>query len=784
MAMLLCTCTSQKAESEKRITFRVIAKPSSTGSPIHIAGNHAKLGKWEADAVCLEKQSDGSWARSFSFETGTHLEYKITRGSWQTEAVSAAGIELPNAILDVRRDTTITIAVANWRDIFEGRTVLSAERLQNKAGNLELFENWKYHPGNDSTWAAPEYDDRAWEHASPLLQRGEHPPSGWSGIGWFRLHVRVDSTLWHMPLALYIMQAGASEVYLNGDLLYRFGIVGASPQEERAFQDRNPKVITFGEQADQLLAVRYSNFSADYFNQAGHAAGFTCTLGDLNSYVDQRASTIRIATIYQLLFTAAPLALALLHFLMFLFYPRAKENLYYAVAMTGLAALTFCDFQLPFVTNPAHLVLLNRLEFPIIGVALLFGLLTAYAHVYEKVPKQIIPIALAAAGLALWGFLRSDELAGFALYAFIAFVAVELLRVILLPSLKRKEGAVITGIGLIAAVLAFVYQILINLRVLPPIFEMPVVYVYGILILGISMSINLSRNLARTNKNLEQRLIEVQALSEKTLQQERRAKQEEIARLLLEADNARKTQELEAAHNLQLAMLPKEIPVLPHLDIAVYMKAATEVGGDYYDFDLARDGTLTVAVGDATDHGAKAGTMVAVTKGLFHELAGNPDLPQIFEKYTCAFKRMHLGQLYMAMTLAKIKDHKMITAAAGMPPTLIYRAATGEVEEVELKGMPLGGFSKFPYQQREVDLHDGDTIVMMSDGFPERFNDQGEILDYPRAKEIFAEVGDQAPQRIVEHFTRASEAWAKGQPQEDDVTFVVLQVKEAAESST
>jgi serine phosphatase RsbU (regulator of sigma subunit) len=758
----------------------VIARPVPGSSPVHIVGNHAKLGKWDPEAICLEKQPDGTWAGTFLFETGTHLEYKITRGSWQTEAVNAAGVELPNAILEVRQDTTITISVANWRDIFDGRTVLSAERLQNKAGNIELFENWKYHPGDDSTWATPEYDDRGWESAGPLLERDEHPQSGWSGIGWFRLHMRVDSILWNVPLALYLRQAGASEVYLNGELLYRFGIVGASRQKERAYQDRNPKVITFGGQFDQLLAVRYSNFSADYFNQAGQAAGFTCILGDLNSYVDQRASTIRTATVYQLLFTAAPLALALMHFLMFLFYPRAKENLYYAVAMTGLAALTYSDFQWPFVTNPAHFVLLNRLTFPIVSVALLFGLLTAYAHVYEKLPKQIIPIALAAAGLAIWGFLRLDRIAGLALYGFIALVAVELLRVILLPSLRRKEGAVITGAGLIAAVLAFVYQILINLRVLGSVFEVQVVYVYGILILGISMSINLSRNYARTNKNLEQRLIQVQALSEKNLQQERRAKDEEIARLRLEADNARKTQELEAAHNLQLAMLPKEIPMLPHLDIAVYMKAATEVGGDYYDFDLARDGTLTVAVGDATDHGAKAGTMVAVTKGLFHELADNPDPRQVFEKYTCAFKRMHLGQLYMAMTLAKIKDHKMITAAAGMPPTLIYRAATRGVEEVALKGMPLGGFSQFPYQQQEIDLHGGDTIVLMSDGFPERFNDKGEILDYPRAKEIFAEVGDQAPQKIIDHFTRASEAWAKGQPQEDDVTFVVLKVKETA----
>ena len=79
--------------------------------------------------------------------------------------------------------------------------------------------------------------------------------------------------------------------------------------------------------------------------------------------------------------------------------------------------------------------------------------------------------------------------------------------------------------------------------------------------------------------------------------------------------NDRRAQELEEARHLQLSMLPKKLPNLPHLDIAAYMKTASEVGGDYYDFHLGEDGTLTIAVGDATGHGLKAGTMVSVVKG-------------------------------------------------------------------------------------------------------------------------------------------------------------------------
>ena len=56
----------------------------------------------------------------------------------------------------------------------------------------------------------------------------------------------------------------------------------------------------------------------------------------------------------------------------------------------------------------------------------------------------------------------------------------------------------------------------------------------------------------------------------------------------LHSENLRQTQELEAARTLQLSMLPQNVPEHPHLELAVFMQTATEVGGDYYDFDLDR----------------------------------------------------------------------------------------------------------------------------------------------------------------------------------------------------
>ena len=74
-------------------------------------------------------------------------------------------------------------------------------------------------------------------------------------------------------------------------------------------------------------------------------------------------------------------------------------------------------------------------------------------------------------------------------------------------------------------------------------------------------------------------------------------------------------------------------------------------------------------------------------------------------------------------------------------------------------------------------MNAGDVVLFMSDGLPEMFNAQGEVLGEDRAKELLKEAGEHSSERIVEHLVKAGKAWANGQPQKDDVTLVVVKVK-------
>jgi PAS domain S-box-containing protein len=245
----------------------------------------------------------------------------------------------------------------------------------------------------------------------------------------------------------------------------------------------------------------------------------------------------------------------------------------------------------------------------------------------------------------------------------------------------------------------------------------------------------------------------------------------------LEKKNQQMKKDLEDARQLQLAMLPLNLPKLPFLEIAVAMKTAHEVGGDYYDFYQDGD-KLTFAIGDATGHGLKAGTIVTATKTLFNSNAKLEDPNKILNKISSSLKEMGFRNMYMAMLMAKISKKKMIISSAGMPFTYVYRQRDKTVIELSLKGMPLGSFPGFAYQSKEIDLKKGDTLLFQSDGLSECFNHKGEILGDSRIKSLFEKVSRQAPATIIKHLTEAATEWLDGSKLRDDMTLVVMKIKE------
>lgn len=674
---------------------------------------------------------------------------------------------------------------AHAQDAF---TLTAASLQTGQAVELDTL-GWKYSPNDDPRFADPQFDDRAWNTISTTALNLDHlPQSRWQGIGWFRLRLRVDETIAKQPLCLLLEQWGASEIWLDGRLLQSVGKVGVTTATE---VESNPRGITWpplsfvleGGQ-EHLLAIRHS---CAVLQANPYPLGRVKAMSSSEMYVHGRDAGIHIALmltataistrepamIASLTFIVGIVALfgglGLLHLCLFAFYPRQQASLWF-----GLLALSFTLTQIGnyirVLTRPGlvatQVFYFNLFLAATLGLIFLLGFL--YTVFGEGIKKKFWVIALVVVVIRLGPFFFPDARFFYWVTTIILLgLILEMFRVIASAIRRKVSEAWYVGAPLLLILIFPLNDVLMNLGV--NLNQAVVNYLGGgmITVLAlITISVFLARQFARTSFDLEAQLIQVKQLSAAALEHEK-----------VKAEHDRKTKELEDARQLQLSMLPKKLPQLPHLDIAAYMKTASEVGGDYYDFHLGEDGTLTIAVGDATGHGLKAGTMVASVKSLFVSLADHPDIPLILTRLSQTLKQMNLRGLFMALTIAKIKENRLTISLAGMPPVWLYRAATQQVEDIALQQLPLGGVTKYVYQQREYELAAGDVIVLLSDGLPERFNPAGALLEDEAAKQWLTEHAQLPAHALLEGLAKLGDDWGGARPQDDDVTLVVLKVK-------
>ena len=238
-------------------------------------------------------------------------------------------------------------------------------------------------------------------------------------------------------------------------------------------------------------------------------------------------------------------------------------------------------------------------------------------------------------------------------------------------------------------------------------------------------------------------------------------------------EDERRNKELEEARKLQNSLLPKKIPSRKEYDISVYLKSATEVGGDYYDFIENDNNDLYAICGDATGHGVVSGIMVSVTKAGLNGI--NMDDPsKILNNLNSIVKRVNFGRLRMSLSVAKINNGSIELSSAAMPPTYYYNAKKDSVEEILVPNLPLGGIEGEKFDGVKKDFKKGDVVVMISDGLPELPNKEDVLLDYPKVFECIKNNCNESADEIKDALVRMSDSWADGLMNPDDITIVVI----------
>ncbi len=676
-----------------------------------------------------------------------------------------------------------------------GTVHLSAKDIAGTRDNKEPMLG-VYHPGvwrwmqdDKPDYALPRYDDTAWRLVSNLTPDSLNPD--WSRVLWFRTHIKLDSSLRYASIAMMVYQAGAAEYYLNGRLVASLGNPSSDIAKERVMQSKGkPVIIQLGEETDYVLSVRYS------FHQMpmGYAVVPSIKAGNLLAVsfapTDEALDVQRIKESYfsvrYLIGIGMMLALGLLHIALFAFYPKQRFHLFYA-AFTLLVALRFLT------------VYVNWLVEPHPGVTLFFNVipnfynnaiplacwLFFYALFYDKMPRRRMWVSITLTlGVIVAMFATNGQLHKI-VYDISMFIilllSADAARIAFQAVRRREVGAVLMLVGVLDFTVMWTFRWLEMWKILPfsimPNSMETFVYV-GYMSVPLAMSLYIALVVSRTQISLQEQIVHVKELSEHALEQERQAKELDIQRTLLEADNDRKTRELEEARTLQLSMLPGKLPDHPRYEIAAYMRTATEVGGDYYDFRYSPEtGALMAAVGDATGHGMKAGYLVSTTKSYFQTLADSQNGAELLSKISSGIKNMNLRGMYMCLALVRCIGNDVHIAIAGMPPVVIYRAKTRTLEHISIKALPLGSVNHFEYREVVTTLDVDDVLLVMTDGLPELFNADSEMLDYERLESCFLANAHRSPAEIVSALKTCAEAWMGSAALVDDMTFVALKMK-------
>lgn len=648
----------------------------------------------------------------------------------------------------------------------EDPVVLSGELGE----RVQLIRGWRYHPGDDSAWAAPDLDDAAWAVVPSSLPSSQEPPGGWPGIGWFRRRLVLAEGMPATALAIRIEQNGASEVFLDGRSVARWGTVSADPVAERPVYPNDFVGIALEPGRTHVLAVRYSNSRGNSI--MGGARGFALNLRSVESaaasYHRWASQLIRAP----MAFAGAFAALALLHLLLFGFRPAAREHLFFALFAAVTAAGLMLEIAIFQATDLVERLQLFRVNVAISVVAVLVGLVLVHRLFGRRPAWTTWLIAAGGAAAVAWVYTWNAFATVTPLEAFSVLAFLEMLRVSVTALLRREPDAwMVAG----AFALLSVVTIVIGLsRLLGRPIESSLISTASMVVVALAFSAFITRRAARTARELEQRLAEVRELSARALEQERRAVREEGERRLLEAESRRRSAELEAARRLQLAMLPRSAPAVPGFDLAYRMLTATEVGGDYVDLRITDAGRTLVAVGDATSHGLQAGMVVAVAKSLFQGVAPDSSPAEVLQRVDAGLQAMHERHASMAMVVAAIEGRRIEVAAAAMPPVLIRRAASGTVEEVMLPGVPLGSLANARYQAQELRLAAGDIVLLVSDGVVEAVDAAGEPFGYERLAAALAAAPDGTAEELVGGLVGAVAGFTGGRPLADDLTVVAL----------
>ncbi|MGD0414865.1 MAG: SpoIIE family protein phosphatase [Terriglobales bacterium] len=237
--------------------------------------------------------------------------------------------------------------------------------------------------------------------------------------------------------------------------------------------------------------------------------------------------------------------------------------------------------------------------------------------------------------------------------------------------------------------------------------------------------------------------------------------------------------EMETARQIQLSILPREIPSIAGLDIAARYIPMTSVAGDFYDFIVIDETRIGVLVADVSGHGMPAALISSMLKIALAAQAGSASDPaRVLTGLNQALYGKFQGHFVTAAyVLIDTGKRTLRYAGAGHPPLIIWDHAAGETRELVENGLFLGFFPDAAYTSVEIPFREGDWSVLYTDGIPETTSLSGEQFGVDRFKLFLQSHHDWSAGQVVDGVLDELSRWsdtASGREPEDDITLLAI----------
>jgi len=245
----------------------------------------------------------------------------------------------------------------------------------------------------------------------------------------------------------------------------------------------------------------------------------------------------------------------------------------------------------------------------------------------------------------------------------------------------------------------------------------------------------------------------------------------------------RAEEQLRVAREIQLRMIPSEPPHIPGLSLGAEYMAAEEVGGDYFDFYRIDHDHLGVVIFDVAGRGVPAALLMAITSTFFKMAAPRSTSPawvlnEVNAALTAEMRHgLYVTALYGVLRLSTLQ---FTFVCAGHTDAIVMPEGKTACDRHRPRGAALGLLRPNRFravmEQETIQLREGDTLLLYTDGVVEATNDEGEQFGEDRLCEVALAHAADGARRLAAEIKDAVRRHSGPQRQDDDLTVLTLQI--------